>query len=890
MSESPASVSSEEAASEAAPEASPVGAPPEVSDSPAAAEEDAEGDPGASDAAKQPRSAREAGEGPRWLPWLAAVVALVSLLLPIGWAGIWEPPELLRADQARRIALNVMGATGLELEGANNAVPTLGELSRGELPLTSMALGFKLFGLHEWAGRLPLALWALVGVAMTYLLVRRLMGRQAAALSALVLCTTPMYFLHARTMLGDAVTFAAVALAVSGLGLAVFDRRATRGLQVGWLVLGLLGVAAGFGSRGALLGVSVPCLAVGLAWVLSGVTRSRSWFGALTGALALTLGLVALWVGLKALARADTAHYSIWLGAQVEVARQRPTFDAVIRQLGHGALPWSAVFPIALAQLFIWRRGAQGDAEGAERDAPSDTARAEGELGLRLMLVLCAALAFAAHATMAPVTGELPFVALFALAAIIGVGLGAASRDFPGSLAAGVVAVALAVVFYTDFKNFPEKGFTAYATSGGQFPESFKETATRLIKYGLTASAALFALLYFERGKGRAFDRQPYAEYAGWLRGTTRHFSVLLLGTAAVAFAVLSELSARWLQLPPIEGLSSSLRGVLSRAWLMMLALAIAPFALMAAIDAARFVTERLRVGRLMLAGASLAGFGLVLSLGYYPALAAQVSPKEVFEAYARLAGPGEELAVVEQEAGSASYYAGVQVVNHPNMNVAGRWLQTDTARRWLVIRSADLPQLNAKHREQHKQNLPVLNARSSEILLVSNRLAPDETNQNPFQSWLLDAPREPQVLVGADLDQLVNLGWEVTDLEGRPVPTEEVDGRAWPVVRPQVEYRFAIHWRVKRAITGNWKTFIHIDGHRRRYNGDHDTLEGKYPVHLWRPDDQVVDYHTIRLEPHFSRGHYEVLYGLYIGDRRLEVRQGAHDKNRIRAGWLIVR
>ncbi len=860
----------------------------------------------AGDAQKSPPVVREAADGPRWLPWVAALVALVSLLLPIGWAGIWEPPELLRADQARRIALNVMNASGLALEGANNAVPTLGELSRGELPLTSMALGFKLFGLHEWAGRLPLALWALVGVAATYLLVRRLMGRQAGALSALVLSTTPMYFLHARTMLGDAVTFAALAIAVSGLGLAVFDRRASRGLQIGWLALGLLGVAAGFGSRGALLGVAVPCLAVGLAWVLSGVTRSRSWFGALTGALALTLGLAALWLGLQALTRADTAHYSIWLGAAVETTRQRPTFDTVIRQLGHGALPWSVVFPVALAQLFVWRRaegaagGTEGAAEGVAGGAEGTEGAAEGalngaegaesELGLRLMLVLCAALALAAHATMTPVTGELPFVGLFALAAIVGVGFASVSRDFSGSLAAGVVAVALAVVFYTDLKNFPEKGFTAYATSGGQFPESFKETATRLIKYGLTASAALFALLYFERGAGRAFERKPYAEYAGWLRSTTRHFSVLLLGTAAVAFAVLSELSARWLQLPPIEGLSSSLRGVLSRAWLVMLALVIAPFALMAVIDAARFITERLRVGRLMLAGASLAGFGLVLSLGYYPALAAQVSPKEVFEAYARLAGPGEELAVVEQEAGSASYYAGVQVVNHPNMNVAGRWLQTDAARRWLVIRSADLPQLNAKHREQHKQNLPVLNARSSEILLVSNRLGPNEANQNPFQSWLLDAPREPQVSVGADLDQLVNLGWEVTDLEGRPVPTEEVDGRAWPVVRPQVEYRFAIHWRVKRAITGNWKTFIHIDGHHRRYNGDHDTLEGKYPVHLWRPEDQVVDYHTIRLEPHFSRGHYEVLYGLYIGDRRLEVRQGAHDKNRIRAGWLIVK
>src|SRR5690606_22581948 len=120
--------------------------------------------------------------------------------------GIWDPPELEVLEQARRIAIHVLGAEELALEQAVNEVPTRRELGRGELPFTSVALGLKLFGLADWAGRLPLALWAVLGVVATYVLVSRLADRGAAATSALVLCVTPLYFVQARSALGDVVT------------------------------------------------------------------------------------------------------------------------------------------------------------------------------------------------------------------------------------------------------------------------------------------------------------------------------------------------------------------------------------------------------------------------------------------------------------------------------------------------------------------------------------------------------------------------------------------------------------------------------------------------------------------------------------------------------------
>ena len=113
----------------------------------------------------------------------------------------------------------------LVIDGATNTVPTAGELGRGELPFTSVAFGLRLFGLSEWAGRLPMALWGLVGVVATYLFVARLVDRIAAAFSVVVLATMPLYFLGARTILGDIVTMAGLAVATAGLALAVFDDR-----------------------------------------------------------------------------------------------------------------------------------------------------------------------------------------------------------------------------------------------------------------------------------------------------------------------------------------------------------------------------------------------------------------------------------------------------------------------------------------------------------------------------------------------------------------------------------------------------------------------------------------------------------------------------------------
>jgi hypothetical protein len=101
---------------------------------------------------------------------------------------------------------------------------------------------------------------------------------------------------------------------------------------------------------------------------------------------------------------------------------------------------------------------------------------------------------------------------------------------------------------------------------------------------------------------------------------------------------------------------------------------------------------------------------------------------------------------------------------------------------------------------------------------------------------------------------------------------------------------RTCSYYEVTRAISGEWQTFVHVDGYQRRYNGDHDTLEGKYAFHLWRPGDFVADVHQIELEPNFTAGTYTMYFGLFRGEQRLEVKRGAGDDNRVNAGPIEVR
>jgi hypothetical protein len=826
-------------------------------------------------------------DGDRQGKWLAlATFGLVaaSIAAPSVKSGIWDPFELKSLELARRIAIGLFHATGLELAGTNNLLPTRGEVDRGELPFTSMALGLRCFGLHAWAGRLPLLLAGLLGLAATYLVVRRLAHRGAATLSVLVLGTMPLYFLQTRTMLGDGMTLAALAVAHAGLTLAVFDRGSGR-LRAAFLALGSVGLVAGLLTRGLLLGVAVPLLGPALAWLvlrLAGALH-RDLGGDACGAGLLVVGLVAGLLGARLFAYALDApeRYFFWLGFGISEPAAPPTFDSVIAALGHGLFPWSAIAPVAFARI----TGFDG----------SDARLDERERGLRLSCLATVTLGFAAWGGLAPDVGVLPFGPVAAVAIAVALALADLDRGAPASRAAGMTGAALLVLLLADFLNEPEKALAPFGVTGAHFPDGFKTAGHAVLLGGTAVAATTFFAALLEPDASEEAPPFVRHDYVAWVETVRDLWSGNLLFGACIAEAALlgfvgfDLLGERFPAFARMAASNDTTRLLGRVAWLALPALFALPLAMLALRDAVRLLARaRRRVrgsawlpSRGTLAALGSAAFGVALSLVYYPALAAELSPETSFAAFLRLARPGEELGIVGAASATAPYAAGRSVVSLTDVGQAATWLFTEQGRRWLMLRSDELAGLNSRYRARYSRgNLPVLDARSSEILLASNRLGAGEHNENPLARSVLDEAPHPKHVLDANLaDQLDVLGWDVLDLDGHPV-----NG-----IAPGHRYEFVLYFHVVNRVAGSWETFVHIDGFQRRFNGDHPTLDGRYPFALWNVGDFIADRHEIRLEPNFTHGAYRLFVGLYSGARRLPVRRGAQDDNRIDAGEILV-
>ena len=954
----------------------------------AEAEAEAEADADA-DAGPAPLPTTDRDYGPAWIP-LAATIAVPLLfffvLPPLTRAGLWDPYELNVADLARRIALNLHGAANLALEGADNQLPGLDDLGRPQLPFTSIALGFKMFGLHEWAGRMPLAIWGLLGVVATYGFVARLVDRRAAAFSALSLATMPLYFVQARTMLGDIVTMSTFAMAFGGLLVVVFDRRddGTSGSsgRIGWLVVAIVGLIAGFYTRGGLVSVGAPAVAIGVAYGLSLLNpqRRHDVLGHAVGALALVVGVYATHKAFVGMAGRPTS-LDPWVGAMVRPPIKYPTFDFMLGHLAASMVPWSAFAPFALARMFIAPKVTSNDAFVRES-------------ATRMALLVGAGVAFAAHGWMAARTDLVAFAAPSIVAAASGIALRDYERGAHPSVAVGVGTGVLLGLFHHELHKLPEKAFQAFAVMSAVFPESFKAHSLTIWWIVLAGFALVFFLTFVERDAKRTpFSPKGYLQVLVALRDAwdgmlALAYFAMVAGASLAGLAVWigSRQHARWL-----PTLSSQMRDAVLNAWW---ATAFVPLVIVFGLffwcdvwlwtfgrarpfSKASFTRgfepfeelagviktgqpgtriPKLVMGKLVvtpekldegigpmallilgplmylqvpgavfgglvmtgmrwpiaLAFAIPAGVALFLALGvigdllrgsraaflvvwgvvvggimcfsYYPALANQLSPKEVFESYQRNHKEGEPLALFGVGGRTAAYYAGGQPLILKDTNAAYEWLMAGEPkeRRFLAVRSEELARLNRAYRERtaNGKNLPVIDARSSQIILVASSLH-GEKNENPLEKVVLTEPPKPQKKLDVNMeDKLEVLGYDILDTNMKLVDH----------VAPGKKYHMKTYYKVLAPVQTEWEAFIHIDGFHRRHNGDHKPCDGKYPMSLWLKDDVIVDDHEFSLEPNFSPGPYTLYFGLFVGETRLKVKSGPSDgENRINGGALRV-
>lgn len=134
---------------------------------------------------------------PVFTRWRIAVAALAVFILffQLGTRGLNEPDEGRYAEVGREMA-----ASGDWLVPRFNGIE---HLSKPPVTYWLIALSIKVFGVNEWAARLPAALGALATALAVALMVTRAGGEEAGLWAAVVLLSCAQFFLVARLITTD---------------------------------------------------------------------------------------------------------------------------------------------------------------------------------------------------------------------------------------------------------------------------------------------------------------------------------------------------------------------------------------------------------------------------------------------------------------------------------------------------------------------------------------------------------------------------------------------------------------------------------------------------------------------------------------------------------------
>lgn len=455
-----------------------------------------------------PRAARPLG-----LLLLGSLVLLPGL----GSFGLWEPHELRSADAAHAV-----------LEGAPASISGTAPVLRVQTPTRlqspplqtwAIALGMRLLGARELGARLPLALVGLLGLLLAYRFASRLFGRDAGLAAGFVLLTTPAFVFASRQLAGEIVADVAALTALGGLASYLWPRDGQR--RVGDLVLGALGLVAGFLARGALLGSGLPLLVLTLALVGQRHTLDRDERRVVLPAL---LGAVLLaGAAISGLLQLLGGGPALLYGAVPHAWSTPATFDVALENLGYGTFPWFALLPLALAG-FAWAQ--RGDDAAPAPAAPTDASA--NEAAASLVLLIGVVLGYLVAALWSPFFGPLRYPALPWACIAIGVWGARVWREGLRQPLWGVVAAAILLVLHQDFFLRPATLAFSFLEQAPEYPAAVDiRIATRLFGIGGAVLCLLALTPVLEAWPRLARVEARVARYAG-----------LALAGLALAFAL----------------------------------------------------------------------------------------------------------------------------------------------------------------------------------------------------------------------------------------------------------------------------------------------------------------------------------------------------------------
>src|SRR5215210_7617451 len=215
------------------------------------------------------------------------ILALIAI-----WAVIYlysspYPPALLDdADTVHAEAAREMAETNNWVTLYANKIRYL---EKAPLMYWSIALSYKIFGVSEFASRLPIALATLGLILATFMIGAHFFGDRAGFYSGLIIASCVGIFLFTRVLWPDVMVTLFISMAFHCFLRAREDEPGRSRYTYGIYVFGALGVL----TKG-LVGAAFPAIIIGAFLVMTGELRRLFHYKLVTGAL-LFLLIAAPW-------------------------------------------------------------------------------------------------------------------------------------------------------------------------------------------------------------------------------------------------------------------------------------------------------------------------------------------------------------------------------------------------------------------------------------------------------------------------------------------------------------------------------------------------------------------------------------------------------------------
>ena len=196
----------------------------------------------------------------RWSVWLSVALAVTGVIF---FSGVISPPSLMDDVDAvqAQIARNMLTSG----DWVTARIDGVKYFEKSPLVYWLMAGSYKVFGVHDWSARLPIALSALALVWLTACFGRWAFGERAGGYAGLVMGTCIGLWLFTRILIPDVMLTFSIALAMWAF-LRTQDEQETRTFL--WASIFSASLAAGFLLK-SLVGVVFPLAAVFLFLLLT---------------------------------------------------------------------------------------------------------------------------------------------------------------------------------------------------------------------------------------------------------------------------------------------------------------------------------------------------------------------------------------------------------------------------------------------------------------------------------------------------------------------------------------------------------------------------------------------------------------------------------------------